>query len=156
MAIESKQLLSWADIQAIYTSLNQIREDFSMNTVNVPGKSGTVKNSDIQRIDTYINEMRSNRYIGDVAITGVTIPDRGTLIYPVELRRMSDTLVNIEQVCTFNSSFKANDCNGFNSSFRSSHRSCNVFNSSFRAGFNASFRASFNSDYTFSGCSTMS
>jgi hypothetical protein len=45
MAISTGSKLSWADIQALYNSLNTARTKFGFSTVTVPSNPGTVKSA---------------------------------------------------------------------------------------------------------------
>lgn len=102
--------------------------------------------------------MASNKYLTSTAVTGVTVPRAGSLIYPLEFTRIRTTIDNINNTCAFDAGFNSNnngfgfdttfnsDNNGFG--FNSGHRSSNNgfgFNSSnngFHACSNNSFRSS--------------
>ena len=65
--------------------------------------------------------MSSNKYLKNVAVTGVTVPSTGTLVYPFEFTKISQTITNINNTCAFDS---FDNCKGFNS-----FDNCKGFNS---------------------------
>lgn len=113
--------------------------------------------------------MASNKYLTSTAVTGVTVPRAGSLIYPLEFTRIRTTIDNINNTCAFDAGFNSNnngfgfdttfnsDNNGFG--FNSGHRSSNngfgfdssnngfhvcsnnSFGSSMFSGYNNSFRS---------------
>ena len=140
MSVSSNSTLSWSDIQTLYTNLNTARTKFGFTTVTIPGNPGLATPSNIETLNNHVNSMASNQYLRNVAVTGVTVPTRGTLIKPVESMRISATIDAINNTCAFNSDngFRSSDFadNGFRSSdfadngFRSSDFSDNGFRSS--------------------------
>lgn len=163
MAISSSNTLSWNDIETLYTNLNTARQKFGFTTVTVPGNPGLAKPSSISDLDSVVNAMASNKYLTSTAVTGVTVPRAGSLIYPLEFTRIRTTIDNINNTCAFDAGFNSNnngfgfnttfnsDNNGFG--FNSGHRSSNngfgfdSSNNGFHACSNNSFRSSMFSGY---------
>lgn len=163
MAISSGDTLSWSDIETLYTNLNTARQKFGFTTVTVPGNPGLAKPSSISDLDSVVNAMASNKYLTSTAVTGVTVPRAGSLIYPLEFARIRTTIDNINNACAFDAGFNSNnngfgfdttfnsDNNGFG--FNSGHRSSNngfgfdSSNNGFHACSNNSFRSSMFSGY---------
>ena len=156
MAISSSNTLSWNDIETLYTNLNTARQKFGFTTVTVPGNPGLAQPSNISDLDSAVNAMASNQFLTSTAITGVTVPRAGSLIYPLEFTRIRTTIDNINNTCAFDAGFNS-DCNGFG--FNSGHKSSNngfgfdssnngfhvcsdnSFRSSIFSGFNNNFRS---------------
>ena len=148
MAISTNNKLSWTDIQTLYNNLNTARTKFGFSTVTVPSNPGIAKPSQIETLNSYVNNMSSNKYLTNVAATGVTVPKVGTLIYPLEFTKIKTTIDKIQNTCafdSFDSSFHAsfyssNNGFGFNSSNNGFHVcSNNRFSSTIFNGFNNHF-----------------
>lgn len=149
MAISTNNKLSWADIQTLYNRLNAARTKFGFSAVTVPSNPDIAKSSQVQTLNSYVNNMSNNKYLTDVAVTGVTVPSVGTLIYPLEFTKIKTTIDNIRNTCafdSFDSSFNSsNNSFGFDSSFNSNNNgfgfnsSNNGFSSSTFSGFNNQF-----------------
>lgn len=137
MSIKSKDKLSWNDIKNLYTLLNENYKKFSIPVVKIPEqyKKKVVPN-DVQTLNTYVTNMTSNKYIKNVANTGVVIPETKTLIYPLEFGKIKTTLENINKVCPHDNSFYTSN-NGFNPDFDapSCSTQCGTYCSSDKSSF---------------------
>ena len=126
MSLSKGSSVSWSDIQTIYNNLNTARKKFSFATVTVPSNPGIAKPSQISSLKNSIEELRSNRYVGNTALTNVTVPSRGALLYPNIFSSMTTTIRRIQDTCVFD-----NFCrfDGFSSDFFAENGN-NTFHSS--------------------------
>lgn len=126
MSLSQGSNVSWSDIQTIYNNLNAARQKFSFATVSVPSNPGYTMPSQVSDLKSRIEELRSNKYVGNTALTNVTVPARGTLLYPNIFNSMATTVKRIQDTCVFD-----NFCNhcGFSSDFFAENGN-NTFHSS--------------------------
>ena len=106
MSIASNNLLSWSDIENIFTNLNTQRERFNINTVSTPNNKDTLSKANLaDTIKDYIEDLSTNSYVGTTAIISDEIPSIGELIEPFIFTRFSNVITRISEVCEYNSSF---------------------------------------------------
>jgi hypothetical protein len=124
MALSQGSVASWADIQSLYSALNTARTKFGFSTVTVPSNPGTMINTSVSNLNSLVNAMSSNKYLKNVAVTGVSVPARGDLIAVSPFSKISTTITRIQGTCahdsfTFHTGNFANDSfHAFNGSFR--------------------------------------
>ena len=100
--------VNWSDIVDLYTQLNAARTKFSFAAASPSNSQGqTVVVADIDEINTFITEMKSNSKITSVA-NPITPPDFGSLLRPSFLDTLSETIGTIQNTdnytpCSFNS-----------------------------------------------------
>lgn len=129
MSISKGSKLLWSDIQTIYKSLNTERKRFGYSTVTVPSNPGKAATTAVSNLKTAIEELKNNKYVKTTASTGVTVPTKGTLIYPAVFTKMSTTVNNISDVCAFDSFTPCDFDNGFSSCYVAENND-NTFHSS--------------------------
>lgn len=118
MPISTNSLLLWSDIQSIYNSLNTANQKFGAAQVSVPNnKNNLVVTTHLSNLVASVEALKSNKYVGNVAETNVTIPSRGTLIKPVEMNQIISTINNIQALCAHDSYYSANFTNDFTNDF---------------------------------------
>ena len=154
MSIASGYKLSWADIENIYNNLNAARTKFSMTTVSVPGNPGKIYPSQITDLSSLVDAMSANGFIGANAITGVSSPETGNKITPVEFDQINNVVTNIkDNICPHNAAHNATHRSSHNAAYRATHRS--DYDGAYRAthrsshdsGYRAAHRSSHNSGY---------
>lgn len=139
MALSKGNKLTWTDINNLYNSVNTQRNRFGLSSVSATSSSGNsagskVTNGVISGLKQAIEDMRATD-AGSNANTGVTVPARGTLVYPATLNTMQNVVNNLASVCA-----------GHRANFCSSHRE------GFRSGFNSSFNSGHRDGFTSCGC----
>lgn len=138
MSLTQFDYASWADIQALYTAMNTARKKFSISTVTVPSNPGEMIPQNVTALNTLVNNMSSNRYLTDVAVTGVTPPRAGQLIKPDVYTKISRTISRIQNTCAHDSyrSFgDCSDCDNRSFGFDSSDGGCTGFTYGGHSGF---------------------
>lgn len=124
------QKANWSDITALYAKLTTARTKFGFTPNDVTPASRQGEHAavdDVTAINSFISEMQANANLTTVAIP-ITPPDFGSLLKPLFLDTLSNTIQNIENSNNFgNSSFG-------DSSFSFSNSSFGFSNSSFGAG----------------------
>ena len=126
MALSENNLMSWSDIETLFSNLNTARKKFSFSTVSTPSNRGVTARTDVATsIERYIEDMSSSKYLTGVAVVNDTMPRVNELISPLVFTRMSTVISNINNTCAFDAtnngfSFNSSD-NGF--SFRTSNNS---------------------------------
>jgi hypothetical protein len=103
MALSKDQVASWADIQALYNTMNAERTKFSLSTIAVPSNPGTMVTRSIADLNSQVNAMSSNKFLTNIAVTGITMPATGDLIAVSPFTRINNTLTNISNTCAFDS-----------------------------------------------------
>ena len=106
MALETKKKLDWTDIEAIYTSLNEAREQFQMPTVSVVNQARKrTLTTDATTLEAEIVAMSENDYISkaieknELTIPDIEDPQRKTKMYPGIFNDMKDIIADILEVC---------------------------------------------------------
>ena len=122
MAFSKNNTVAWSDVQALYNNLNAAKTYIGQTTVTVPENPGLTAPATVTSLKNSIESCRSNKYIGDIALTGVTVPSAGSYLYPDIFNRMNDTITAIRNTClhdsanfTSNNSFGSFSCRGFGS-----------------------------------------
>lgn len=122
MAFSTGSTVSWADVQTLYNNLNAAKQHIGQSTVTVPSNPGLTVPSTVTALKNQIESCRSNGYVGNTALTGITVPSSGTLLYPDIFNRMSSTISAIRNTCLHNgANFSGNhgfgsfSCHGFGS-----------------------------------------
>ena len=128
MALSTGNQATWADISALFTSLNQARQKFGFSqftpNINNPAgaaQGGLAQPAVVQKLNDLIVEMRSNRYISTNANSRITVPNRGTLLRATELVTIRSQIDTINNICANDSNFgdwwdkSDNSVNGDNS-----------------------------------------
>lgn len=114
MALSTGNQATWADISALFTSLNKARQKFGFSqftsNINNPAgaaQGGLAQPAVVQKLNDLIVEMRSNRYVSTNANSRITVPNRGTLLRATELVTIRSQIDTINNIC-------ANDSNRSN------------------------------------------
>ena len=128
MALSTGNQATWADISALFTSLNQARQKFGFSqftpNINNPAgaaQGGLAQPAVVQKLNDLIVEMRSNRYVRTNANSRITVPNRGTLLRATELVTIRSQIDTINNICANDSNFgdwwdkSDNSVNGDNS-----------------------------------------
>ena len=128
MALSTGNQATWADISALFTSLNQARQKFGFSqftpNINNPAgaaQGGLAQPSVVQKLNDLIVEMRSSRYVSTNANSRITVPNRGTLLRATELVTIRSQIDTINNICANDSNFgdwwdkSDNSVNGDNS-----------------------------------------
>lgn len=128
MALSTGNQATWADISALFTSLNQARQKFGFSqftpNINNPAgaaQGGLAQPAVVQKLNDLIVEMRSNRYVSTNANSRITVPNRGTLLRATELVTIRSQIDTINNICANDSNFgdwwdkSDNSVNGDNS-----------------------------------------
>ena len=128
MALSTGNQATWADISALFTSLNQARQKFGFSqftpNINNPAgaaQGGLAQPAVVQKLNDLIVEMRSNRYVSTNANSRITVPNRGTLLRATELVTIRSQIDTINNICVNDSNFgdwwdkSDNSVNGDNS-----------------------------------------
>ena len=128
MALSTGNQAAWADISALFTSLNQARQKFGFSqftpNINNPAgaaQGGLAQPAVVQKLNDLIVEMRSNRYVSTNANSRITVPNRGTLLRATELVTIRSQIDTINNICANDSNFgdwwdkSDNSVNGDNS-----------------------------------------
>lgn len=129
MALTKGNKAQWSDIQNLYNKLNTARSKFSIAQVSVPANPGLFFGNQTTNLSSQVDAMKSNSYIGQTAVTGVTAPNRGEPISPEDFSIISSTIDKIQNTCAhdaaFNSSHRASNLTSNLSTYNSGHRSSN-------------------------------
>ena len=128
MALSTGNQATWADISALFTSLNQARQKFGFSqftpNINNPAgaaQGGLAQPAVVQKLNDLIVEMRSSRYVSTNANSRITVPNRGTLLRATELVTIRSQIDTINNICANDSNFgdwwdkSDNSVNGDNS-----------------------------------------
>jgi len=166
---------NWSDITTLFTNLNTARKKFNFKEVTPSGGDiGEVyKTTPLSTMKSFISDMKSNRFLKNIDITDLVIPDVGTLIKAAFINSWQGKITEIVNICPhdalnysdFNSSsFDAGNVSNFNASgfnvnnffgsgFNGSEFNSSGFNtSSFDAGnISGFFQSSFHESFHFSG-----
>lgn len=112
MALSTGNQATWADISALFTSLNQARQKFGFSqftpNINNPAgaaQGGLAQPAVVQKLNDLIVEMRSNRYVSTNANSRITVPNRGTLLRATELVTIRSQIDTINNICANDSNF---------------------------------------------------
>lgn len=112
MALSTGNQATWADISALFTSLNQARQKFGFSqftpNINNPAgaaQGGLAQPAVVQKLNDLIVEMRSNRYVSTNANSRITVPNRGTLLRAIELVTIRSQIDTINNICANDSNF---------------------------------------------------
>ena len=118
MSLAQGQKASWSDILSLYSTLRTVRSKWGFSQPSDPsrGVGSTLEDTDISTLNTLVNEMRSNAYVGNTANTGITIPSAGAMIQASFLTAIQNTMTAVNNVNGANFSFGTNTSNnGFRS-----------------------------------------
>ena len=106
MALSTGNQATWADISALFTSLNKARQKFGFSqftpNINNPAgaaQGGLAQPAVVQKLNDLIVEMRSNRYVSTNANSRITVPNRGTLLRATELVTIRSQIDTINNIC---------------------------------------------------------
>ena len=161
MALTQGSIVSWDDLNSIYTNLSSTRTKFSFSACSNPvQRYSIVNNNPISNLKTLVNEMSSNRFLTTVAVSNIQIPTPGQLLMANFLSDLNITINNIKNVCPhdstnfsgFNGSnfgFNGSNFSGFRGSFNGSNHGFNGSNHGFN-GSNHSFNPNSSNVGTFS------
>ena len=112
MALSTGNQATWADISALFTSLNKARQKFGFSqftpNINNPAgaaQGGLAQPAVVQKLNDLIVEMRSNRYVSTNANSRITVPNRGTLLRATELVTIRSQIDTINNICANDSDF---------------------------------------------------
>ena len=139
MALSTGNQATWADISALFTSLNKARQKFGFSqftpNINNPAgaaQGGLAQPAVVQKLNDLIVEMRSNRYVRTNANSRITVPNRGTLLRATELVTIRSQIDTINNICANDSNFgNRGNCGDFGNSGDNSVNGNNSFNAIF-------------------------
>lgn len=122
MAFSAGNTVSWSDVQTLYNNLNAAKTHIGQSTVSVPGNPGFTVPSTVTNLKNAIESCKSNGYVGNTALTGITVPSSGALLYPDIFNKMNNTIAAIKNTCLHNGAdfsgnhgFGSFSCHGFGS-----------------------------------------
>ena len=99
MALTQGSIVSWDDLNSIYTNLSSARTKFSFSACSNPvQRYSIVNNNPISNLKTLVNEMSSNRFLTTVAVSNIQIPTPGQLLMANFLSDLNITINNIKNV----------------------------------------------------------
>lgn len=145
MALSTNKIASWADIKAIFTSLNQARAKYNYSSISVPEYTGDpMKQNVITTLNSGLTDMRNNSKLSSY-ISTITIPDVGDLIKPLSFTQLQSS-INAVYTCTGYHATNVSGHNGTNfgncftcsNNFGSNHSGHNATNHSGHNGSNHS------------------
>ena len=129
MALTKGNKAQWSDIQNLYNKLNTARSKFSITQVSVPANPGLFFGNQTTNLSSQVDAMKSNSYIGQTAVTGVTAPSKGEPISPEDFSIISSTIDKIQNTCAhdaaFNGTHRASNLTSNLSTYNSGYRSSN-------------------------------
>lgn len=99
MGFHMIEKVSWEDIQALYTSLNEARTKFTLATVEVPENPGLTMPTNIQALNDSVNDMSSLSFLTNIAVTGVVVPSSNELLRGKPFHQINGTIKNILNTC---------------------------------------------------------
>ena len=121
MALTRGNEAQWSDIQNLYNKLNTARSKFSITQVSVPANPGLLLGNQITNLSSQVDAMKSNSYIGQTAVTGVTAPNEGEPISPEDFLIISSTIDKIQGTCAHDAAFHS----GHRATYNGGNRSTN-------------------------------
>ena len=125
MGFQVSEKVSWEDIQALYTSLNEARTKFTLAAVEAPSNPGLTKPDSMQALNDSVNDMASLSFLTNVAVTGVVVPASRELLRGKPFNQINGTIANILNTCPHDPDAGGGDSGGGgggNSGFCGSHR----------------------------------
>ena len=111
MSIEQKCCLKWSDIEALYKSLDNLKSKFpeaKVTTIPEKEKRKTISQH-IEDLNTAVEKVKENKYVGDKAETNLTFPLKGR-IKPLYLITIKGIIDNLGNICAHDSSYCPSDC----------------------------------------------
>lgn len=90
-------------INTLYNELNEARQKFNFSTVSSNKNQYDLHTaSDISTLNSYINEMSSNKYLKDIAISNEVPIKNQTYIIPYYFNSIYDIIQTIKNTCNHN------------------------------------------------------
>lgn len=133
MGFHMIEKVSWEDIQALYTSLNEARTKFTLATVEVPENPGLTIPANIQALNDSVNDMSSISFLTNIAVTGVVVPSTNELLKGKPFQQINGTISSILDTCPHDTS--GGDSGGGGCSFSGGGDSCSSNRGGFFFGF---------------------
>lgn len=124
MSIEQKCRLKWSDIEALYESLDSLKDKFpeaKVTTIPEKEKKRTISQH-IEDLNTAVEKVKANKYVGDKAETNLTFPLTGR-IKPLYLVTIKNVIDSLSKICAHDSSYCPSHC-GSDSGGDCSQRNC--------------------------------
>ena len=111
MSIEQKCRLKWSDIETLYESLDSLKNKFpeaKVTTIPEKEKKRTISQH-IEDLNTAVEKVKKNKYVGDKAETNLTFPLKGRIkpLYLITIRNVIDSL---GRICAHDSSYCPSHC----------------------------------------------
>ena len=102
MALQTNSRVDWADIEAIYLRLNQVRSTFNFQEVATPVNQGTpVKPDEVGSLKTIIEGMKSNSYLSKIDTSSIVEPSKGSLLKVTPFSNITTVIETIENTCAY-------------------------------------------------------
>ena len=98
----SAELVKLSSMTLWYTKLNQMRTKRGLGTITVPTTSGVAKASDMNTLNTNINNLKTDAYLNYATYKNSSVTG-GSLIRLVQKTNIDDTFASLEQICANNS-----------------------------------------------------
>lgn len=111
MSIEQKCRLKWSDIETLYESLDSLKNKFpeaKVTTIPEKEKKRTISQH-IEDLNTAVEKVKKNKYVGDKAETNLTFPLKGR-IKPLYLITIRDVIDSLGRICAHDSSYCPSHC----------------------------------------------
>ena len=126
MSVSSSGVVSWSNIQTLFTNLNTARAKFFPSQSNFSpssgGQDGVILAKLIQDLNRYIESFSSNSYVGTRANISQSPPNANDLISPTLINTFETTIRTINDTCAYDSSYDGGYRGGYDSSYDGSYR----------------------------------
>lgn len=102
MATTRGDKVSWSDIQAIYSTLNDCQTKFGVSRTAAPANPGVCRPNVVQDLKTFIFALRNSTYVDSSFVSpvfNITVPAVGSLITPQPFDTMESTLNTVFNLC---------------------------------------------------------
>lgn len=104
MALTQNTKVLWEDISNIFTSLNTARQKHGFSTVSVSSLQNSKAEATLPtQLKTYIEQMKSDGYVGSNATVSFTMPNVGDLLDESIFVNLQSTITKVQNVCRHNS-----------------------------------------------------
>ena len=134
MALSTGNKVAWADIQSIYTQLNNCQSKFGITKISAPSNPGVVKPNVVTNLKSFIFALSSSKYVSTSFVSSVfnlANPVAGDLLKADPFNTMKTSLTNVFNVCANDSDFTDYSNDGdFNAFFSCSDQGYTCFGSS--------------------------
>ena len=149
MSVSSSGVVSWSNIQTLFTNLNTARAKFFPSQSNFSpssgGQDGVILAKLIQDLNRYIESFSSNSYVGTRANISQSPPNANDLISPTLINTFETTIRTINDTCAYDSSYNGGYRAGYDSSYDGGYRG--GYDSSYDGGYRGSYDGSHNGSH---------